>query len=118
MRRPQIVHFMLAALGAALMLDVILWVRDVPWNAGTIIDDGQYFLKAADGSLIETDAASVWMKRLRTFLLPLGIALGVVLTAREHFGIDEGFEERKFPGLREKARKGAAGLLTGGRGGR
>ena len=116
MRRPQIVHFMLAALGAALMLDLILWVRGIPWGAEMVVRNGQYYLEIANGGLIETDAANIWMNRLRTLLRLLGIAFIIVLTAREHFGIDEGFEARKFPRLREKARKGATGLLTNARG--
>ena len=116
MRRPQIVHLMLAALGAALFLDFILWFRGVPWNAEMVARNGQYYLAIANGGLIETDAANVWMNRLRTFLRLLGIAFVIVLTAREHFGIDEGFEAREFPRLREKAKKGAASLLTNARG--
>ena len=116
MRRPQIVHFMLAALGAALMLDLILWVRGVPWSAETVVRNGQYYLKVANDGLIETDAASVWMDRLRTLLRLLGVAFVIVLAAREHIGIDQGFEARNFPGLREKAKKDAASLLTSARG--
>ena len=107
-----------AAWTIAFAMSLHLWFRGAPSTIGAVIENGSYFLETRSGALIETDATNFWLIKLRGFAFVTAIALTGVEVIRDDFRLDQSVGERKFPSLREKAKKGAASLLTNARGGR
>ena len=112
MSRRTLNRFMLIALTVHLFLQLVLVLRGLPWDASAFSENGRYLIEGRDGDVTDVGATDFWLATAKWWSFCIWIAIFGVYAYTDERNV----VERTFPSLREKAKKGAAGLLTGARG--